>query len=52
MIWNIPHHRPTNVLNYKTPYEVFFAYNGVSGHPCRLSSDSLKRDIFCNSILA
>ena len=28
------------------------AYNGVSGHPCRLSSDSLRRDIFCNSILA
>ena len=28
------------------------AYNGVSGHPRRFSSDSLRRDIFCSSILA
>ena len=28
------------------------AYNGVSGHSCRFSSDSLRRDIFCSSILA
>jgi len=28
------------------------AYNGVSGHPCHFSSDSLRRDIFCSSILA
>ena len=28
------------------------AYNGVSGHLYRYSSDSLRRDIFCNSILA
>jgi len=28
------------------------AYNGVSGHPCRFSSDSLIRDIFCSDILA
>ena len=28
------------------------AYNGVSRHPCRFSSDSSRRDIFCNSILA
>jgi rod shape-determining protein MreB and related proteins len=34
------------------PRVIVAAYNGVSGHPCRLSSDSLRRDIFCNSILA
>ena len=28
------------------------AYIGVSGHCCRFSSDSLRRDIFCNNILA
>ena len=29
-----------------------FAYDGVFGHLCRFSSDSLRRDIFCNNILA
>ena len=28
------------------------AYDGVFGHLCRFSSDSLRRDIFCNNILA
>ena len=28
------------------------AYDGVFGHCCRFSSDSLRRDIFCNDILA
>jgi len=34
------------------PKQMKSAYNGVSVHLCCLRSDSLRRDILCNNILA